>query len=64
MHAPTPAANSDLQGSNKPGTALLRVNRYRAEEVPKQLQLMAALAAPRDASSPPQLFLFPQTIHR
>jgi hypothetical protein len=30
---------------------LLRVNRYRAEEVPKQLQRMAALAAPADTST-------------
>jgi hypothetical protein len=51
--SPTAAAKSDVQGSNKPGTALLRVNRYRAEEVPKQLQRMAALAAPKDASPPP-----------
>jgi hypothetical protein len=27
----------------------LRLNRYRADEVPKQLQRMAALAAPKDA---------------
>ena len=50
--SPTAAAKSDVQGSNKPGTALLRVNRYRAEEVPKQLQRMAALAAPKDAPPP------------
>jgi hypothetical protein len=50
--APTAAAKSDVQGSNKPGTALLRVNRYRSDEVPKQLQRMAALAAPKDASPP------------
>jgi predicted pyridoxine 5'-phosphate oxidase superfamily flavin-nucleotide-binding protein len=50
--APTAAAKSDVQGSNKPGTALLRLNRYRAEEVPKQLQRMAALAAPKGAPPP------------
>jgi len=50
--APTAAAKSDVQGSNKPGTVLLRVNRYRSEEVPKQLQRMAALAAPKDAPPP------------
>jgi hypothetical protein len=50
--APTAAAKSDVQSSNKPGTALLRLNRYRAEEVPKQLQRMAALAAPKDAPPP------------
>jgi hypothetical protein len=44
--APTAAAKSDVQGTNKPGTALLRLNRYRNEEVPKQLQRMAALATP------------------
>jgi hypothetical protein len=51
--APTAAAKSDVQGSTKPGTALLRLNRYRSDEVPKQLQRMAALAAPKDASPPP-----------
>jgi len=50
--APTAAAKSDVQGSNKAGTALLRVNRYRSDEVPKQLQRMAALAAPKDAPPP------------
>jgi hypothetical protein len=51
--APTAAAKSDVQGTNKPGTALLRLNRYRSDEVPKQLQRMAALAAPKDASPLP-----------
>jgi len=50
---PTAAAKSDVQGSNKAGTALLRLNRYRSDEVPKQLQRMAALAAPKDAPPPP-----------
>jgi hypothetical protein len=50
--APTATAKSDVQGSNKAGTALLRVNRYRSDEVPKQLQRMAALAAPKDAPPP------------
>jgi hypothetical protein len=49
---PTAAAKSDVQGSTKPGTALLRLNRYRSDEVPKQLQRMAALAAPKDAPPP------------
>jgi hypothetical protein len=49
---PTAAAKSDVRGSNKAGTALLRVNRYRSDEVPKQLQRMAALAAPKDAPPP------------
>jgi hypothetical protein len=50
--APTGAAKSDVQESNKAGTALLRLNRYRSDEVPKQLQRMAALAAPEDAPPP------------
>jgi hypothetical protein len=53
--APTAAAKSDVQSSNKPGTALLRLNRYRSDEVPKQLQRMAALAAPKDASPPAEI---------
>ena len=52
---PTAAAKSDVQGSTKPGTALLRVNRYRSDEVPKQLQRMAALAAPKDAPPPAEI---------
>jgi hypothetical protein len=44
--APTATAKSDVQGSTKSGTALLRLNRYRSDEVPKQLQRMAALATP------------------
>jgi len=44
--APTAAAKSDVQGSTKPGTALLRLNRYRSDEVPKQLQRLATLATP------------------
>ena len=44
--APTATAKSDVRGSNKAGTALLRLNRYRSDEVPKQLQRMAALATP------------------
>ena len=50
--APTAVAKSDVQGSNKPGTVLLRVNRYRSDEVPKQLQRIAALAAPKDDPPP------------
>jgi hypothetical protein len=50
--APTVQVKADVQGATKPGTALLRLNRYRAEEVPKQLQRMAALAAPKDAPPP------------
>jgi hypothetical protein len=47
--APTARAKAEVQGASKPGTALLRLNRYRSEEVPNQLQRMAALAAPKDA---------------
>ncbi len=57
--APTAAAKSDVQGSNKPGTALLRVNRYRSDEVPKQLQQMAALAAPPDRPTPEVIRVVP-----
>ena len=50
--APTAAAKADVQNASKPGTAVLRLNRYRADEVPKQLQRMATLAAPPDAPAP------------
>jgi hypothetical protein len=50
--AATAQAKTDVQHATKPGTALLRLNRYRAEEVPKQLQRLAALAAPKDAPPP------------
>jgi hypothetical protein len=53
--APTAQAKADVQGASKPGTALLRLNRYRADEVPKQLQRMAALAAPKDAQTSPAI---------
>jgi hypothetical protein len=49
--AATAAAKADVETASQPGRALLRVNRYRAEEVPKQLQRMAALAAPADTST-------------
>ena len=49
--AATSAAKADVEAASQPGRALLRVNRYRAEEVPKQLQRMAALAAPADTST-------------
>jgi hypothetical protein len=50
--APTAAAKADVQNASKPGTAALRLNRYRNEEVPRQLQRMATLAAPADAPAP------------
>ena len=46
--AATAGAKADVEAASQPGRALLRVNRYRAEEVPRQLQRMAALAAPAD----------------
>ncbi len=49
--AATAVAKADVQAANQPGRALLRVNRYRAEEVPKQIQTMAALAAPQEIGS-------------
>jgi hypothetical protein len=49
--ATTAAAKGDVEAASQPGRALLRVNRYRAEEVPKQLQRMAALAAPAETST-------------
>lgn len=51
--AATASAKADVEATTQPGRALLRVNRYRAEEVPKQLQRMAALAAPKDAPTHP-----------
>ena len=57
--APTAAAKSDVQGSNKPGTALLRLNRYRSDEVPKQLERMATLAAPPDRPTPEVIRVVP-----
>ena len=57
--APTAAAKGDVQGSTKPGTALLRLNRYRAEEVPKQLQRMASLAVPPDKPTPELIKVVP-----
>jgi hypothetical protein len=57
--APTAQAKTDVQGAGKPGTALLRLNRYRAEEVPKQLQRMVALAAPKDAPMPAAIKVIP-----
>ncbi|MCP9925941.1 BREX system P-loop protein BrxC [Synechococcus lacustris C3-12m-Tous] len=41
-------AKADVHSALQPGRVTMRVNRYRNEEVPKQLQLVAALAAPAD----------------
>jgi hypothetical protein len=57
--APTAAAKSDVRGSNKSGTVLLRLNRYRSDEVPKQLQRMAALVAPPDKPTPEVIRVVP-----
>ena len=46
--AATAAAKTDVEAASQPGRALLRVSRYRNDEVPKQLQRLAALAAPAD----------------
>jgi hypothetical protein len=53
--APTATAKADVQNASKPGTAVLRLNRYRSEEVPRQLQRMATLAVPADAPAPPAI---------
>ena len=53
--ADTVVAKSDVQSSHKAGTALLCLNRYRSDEVPKQLSRMAALAAPKDAPPPAEI---------
>jgi hypothetical protein len=50
--ASTTAARADVQSAFKPGTALLRLNRYRSEEVPRQLQRISALAMPSGAEEP------------
>lgn len=41
-------AKADVRSALQPGRVTMRVNRYRNEEVPKQLQLVAALADPAD----------------
>jgi hypothetical protein len=46
--AATAGAKADVEAASQPGRAQMRVNRYRTEEVPKQLERMAALAAPAD----------------
>ena len=49
--AATTRAKADVQAASQPGRVLMRVNRYRAEEVPKQLQRMAALTAPPETAT-------------
>jgi len=62
--APTAAAKSDVQGSNKPGTALLRLNRYRNEEVPRQLQRLSALASPPGSTDQKAITVVPASALR
>ena len=49
--AATTRAKADVQAASQPGRVLMRVNRYQAEEVPKQLQRMAALTAPPETAT-------------
>jgi hypothetical protein len=53
--AATTRAKADVQAASQPGRVLMRVNRYRSEEVPKQLQRMAALTAPHDINPVPPI---------
>ena len=48
----TSKAKADVRSADQPGRVSVRVNRYRNEEVPKQLQRIAALAAPADSDQP------------
>lgn len=51
----TTKAKADVRSADQPGRVALRVNRYRNEEVPKQLQRIAALAAPVDTGQAVQI---------
>ncbi len=62
--APTTAAKADVQSASKPGTALLRVNRYRNEEVPRQLQRLSALASPPGATDQKPITVVPASALR
>jgi hypothetical protein len=57
--AATEAAKTDVEAASQPGRALLRVSRYRNDEVPKQLQRMAALVAPPDRPTPELIKVVP-----
>jgi len=57
--AATAAAKTDVEAASQPGRALLRVSRYRNDEVPKQLQRMAALVAPPDRPTPELIRVVP-----
>ncbi|QNI70728.1 BREX system P-loop protein BrxC [Cyanobium sp. NS01] len=45
----TTRAKADVKAAAQPGRVRLRLSRYRQEDVPKQLQRIAALAAPADS---------------
>jgi len=62
--APTTAAKADVQRASKPGTALLRVNRYRNEEVPRQLQRLSSLASPPGATDQKPITVVPASALR
>ncbi len=47
----TTKAKADVRSADQPGRVTMRVNRYRNEEVPKQLQRIATLAAPADTTT-------------
>jgi len=57
--AATAAAKTDVEAASQPGRALLRVSRYRNDEVPKQLQQMATLVAPPDRPTPELIKVVP-----
>ncbi|WP_094592322.1 BREX system P-loop protein BrxC [Vulcanococcus limneticus] len=57
--ATTAAAKAEVETASQPGRALLRVSRYRNDEVPKQLQRMAALVAPPDSPMPELIRVVP-----
>ncbi|WP_411869215.1 BREX system P-loop protein BrxC [Vulcanococcus limneticus] len=57
--AATAAAKTDVEAASQPGRALLRVSRYRNDEVPKQLERMAALVAPPDRPTPELIKVVP-----
>jgi hypothetical protein len=62
--AATAAAKTDVEAASQPGRALLRLSRYRNEELPKQLQQMAALVAPPDRPTPELIKVVPASALR
>lgn len=55
----TEAAKADVRNASKPGTAMLRVNRYRNEEVPRQLQRISVLIRPIDQEEDTPITMVP-----